>query len=185
MKTKHLVVFIALLALCLTLWGCATKAKQSSQIPVPAPPPAAIAETTLSASAPTVCTQNIDKLWQHVYHPDRLTVIQKCKTVTGTIALIRSEKDGDYHIQIKLDPGQSALLNQTNIDRQDGNLVVEPICEHKVTQASAKAACLNFSYPIDKLQKGTHVTVIGSYVHDTEGGHGWMEIHPIVSMVQN
>ena len=51
-------------------------------------------------------------LWQHVYKAYRLKVIEQCKTVSGTIKLIRKEKDGDLHIQLKLDKGQRKLLNK-------------------------------------------------------------------------
>jgi hypothetical protein len=54
-------------------------------------------------------------LWKYVYRADRLKVIQQCKTVTGTINLIRQEKDGDLHIQLKLDEWQENILNKKNI----------------------------------------------------------------------
>ena len=38
-------------------------------------------------------------LWNYVYHPQRLQVLQPCITVTGTIDEIRKEADGDYHVQ--------------------------------------------------------------------------------------
>lgn len=67
---------------------------------------------------------------------------------------------------------------------QGGDLVVEPICEHRVTQPDAITSCENFSGGVVRPRKGQHVRVAGSYVHDTEGGHGWMEIHPAVIIEQ-
>src|SRR5947208_9106311 len=39
----------------------------------------------------------------NVYHPDRLTVLSPCKTVTGTVRSVRHESDGDYHIALEVD----------------------------------------------------------------------------------
>src|SRR5437868_4536268 len=87
-----------------------------------------------NAAAPSPAPSCDETLWQHVYHPDRLEVKQKCITVTGVIAHRRPEPDGDYHIQVKLDPQFKHLINSVNKSKQGGNLVVEPICQHKVTQ---------------------------------------------------
>src|SRR3954453_14986849 len=52
-------------------------------------------------------------LWSHVYAgdprrfsrpQDRLQIIQNCVSVTGTIESARPEKDGDFHIRLRLDP---------------------------------------------------------------------------------
>lgn len=43
-------------------------------------------------------------LWNHVYHPERLQIIDSCKSVLGTIESKKSEPDGDFHIRLKLDP---------------------------------------------------------------------------------
>src|SRR5689334_8153345 len=50
----------------------------------------------------------------HVYSPDRLRILQPCITVTGRIDFIRHEKDGDYHIGLKLDPQFAGLANSCN-----------------------------------------------------------------------
>src|SRR3982074_1264898 len=50
----------------------------------------------------------------HVYNPDRLVVIDPanpCRSVTGIIDFIRQERDGDYHIGLKLDPQYADLVN--------------------------------------------------------------------------
>lgn len=126
-----------------------------------------------SAAAHPVCN---DSLWQHVYHPYRLKVLKRCISVAGVIENVRSEKDGDYHIRLRLDPRYTHLLNQGNRARQHGDLVIEPVCEYRVTQADAKDACHNFSSHLKVPPAGTHVRVTGSYVLDKD--HGWMEIHP-------
>jgi len=164
-------ISIGLLIVALAIWGCAQR--KASPVPpiAPAPPP----EVT-----PSLCGANLKLEWEHVYHPDRLVVIEQCKVVTGIIDNIRNEPDGDYHIRLALDPGQESLLNEKNMTVQHGDLVIEPICEHPVTQVDAVSSCANFAGGVPRPVKGTHVRVAGPYVHDMEGGHGWMEIHPAV-----
>lgn len=123
--------------------------------------------------------QNCDEsLWNHVYNPKRLQVIEKCKTVTGVIRDYSTERDGDLHIQIKLDPEFKNLINSANRKSQHGCIVVEPICQKKVVQNSAIGTCAN--YKKKKLRippRGTRVQITGSYVLDRQ--HGWTEIHPV------
>jgi len=119
-------------------------------------------------------------LQQHVYHPDRLKVLNPCMTVTGTIEAEKPEPDGDYHIRLKLDAGQEKLLNAKNVSGQHGDLVIEPVCQHSVTQADAVSACQGFQSSLVIPAVGTHVSVTGPYVLDQT--HGWTEIHPITSI---
>ncbi len=123
-----------------------------------------------------------NSLWNHVYHPARLQVINPCITVTGRIAKRKAEPDGDVHIQLRLDAPYKNLLNDRNKIAQNGNLVLEPICVGPVTQADAKSACNNFTNKVHIPAIGTHVSVTGAYVQDNQGGHGWREIHPVTSM---
>jgi hypothetical protein len=103
-------------------------------------------------------------------------------SVTGTIESIRVEKDGDYHIRLKVDPQFSNLINSANIKGQYGDLVLEPICQKPVTQQDAIAACANFHQNISIPPVGRHVNVTGSYVLDKEHGR-WAEIHPVSSII--
>lgn len=119
-------------------------------------------------------------LWNHVYHPARLKVIEPCGLVSGTIDAVKPEKDGDYHIRLKLDQQYSSLANEKNKSGQGGDLVLEPVCEHAVSQEDAIAACEGFLGSVSMPHVGDHVEVIGSYVLDQE--HGWMEIHPVSSI---
>jgi hypothetical protein len=116
-------------------------------------------------------------LWEHVYHSYRLKVVEKCKSVTGLIELLRKEADGDYHILLRLDEGQDNLLNDNNYTKQKGCLVLEPVCVNKVTQIDAIESCKDFINNVYIPKKNEHVKVTGSYVLDSE--HGWMEIHPV------
>ncbi len=117
-------------------------------------------------------------LWKHVYNPQRLQIVDPCKTVSGVIESKRVEADGDYHIRLKLDPQFSSLVNAANLKGQYGDLVVEPICMNRVTQTDAMSACHGFRQSIDIPAVGTHVQVTGSYVLDKEHGK-WAEIHPV------
>lgn len=88
------------------------------------------------------------------------------------------EKDGDFHVRLKLDPGHDAdLINDKNNSIQGGNLVFERICVNKVTQKSAMKACKDFH---QKIMLPNHVEVIGIHMLDTE--HGWLEIHPVTKI---
>jgi hypothetical protein len=133
--------------------------------------------STVSTSS-NRCDQS---LWNHIYNPARLQVVDNCKSVIGVIESKRVEKDGDYHIRVKLDPQFSNLINLANIKNQFGDLVVEPICVNKVTQADAISACQNFRQNISIPPIGSHVNITGSYVLDREHGN-WAEIHPVTSI---
>jgi hypothetical protein len=131
-------------------------------------------------------------LWSHVYAgdprkfaspQDRLKIIQGCVSVTGTIESARAEKDGDFHIRLRLDPQYSSMVNAKNKSGQRGALVVEPICMNPVKQKDTlrEHVCDGFSqhiYTPDMLRK--HVRATGAYVIDME--HGWNEIHPVTSI---
>jgi hypothetical protein len=129
-------------------------------------------------------------LWAHVYHgkfasaPDRLEIMNPCLTVTGTIVNARAEADGDWHIRLDVDEQYRSLLNEVNVERQRGYLVVEAICSNPVTQRDTvrEGVCNGFSqniFPPDLI--GRRAAVTGAYVLDRE--HGWMEVHPVTSIV--
>ncbi len=118
-------------------------------------------------------------LWEHVYNPDRLQIIDKCRAVVGTIEYITKEADGDDHIRLKLDLEYTNLINQKNIDEQRGDLVIESICTNPITQKDAIAPCSGFNQNFN-IYIGEHIRVTGAYVLDSE--HGWNEIHPVTSI---
>lgn len=131
-----------------------------------------------SSTPAALCDQS---LWNHVYHPDRLQVVNPCVSVTGTIEKINTEKDGDFHIRLKLDPEYSGMINKSNVAYQRGDLVVETICQQKVTQSDAVAACSNFHQDIKVPRVGTHVRVTGPHVLDRQH-FDWAEIHPATAI---
>lgn len=135
-----------------------------------------------TAAVSGICDES---LWAHVYHPARLhdpdpNQHHHCMTVTGVVAAVVKEADGDDHIRLQLDVGQPAIINDKNRSDQGGNLVVEPMCVGAVTQEDAKAACASYTNQVAIPHAGDHVTVVGVYSFDSE--HGWMEIHPVTSI---
>lgn len=143
---------------------------------------AAVSPSLAAAARPFQATGCDDSLWTHVYHPQRLKVIEKCISVTGTIHHIKKEADGDDHIQLTLDPKYASLLNDRNKTAQAGCLILEPICENPVTQTDAIPACRDFHSSVAVASKGAHVRVLGTYILDSEPNHGWTEIHPVTSI---
>ncbi len=133
-----------------------------------------------AAQLSSVCT-NPEAL-SHVYNPGRLVVLDPCKTVSGTIAKIIKEKDGDTHLRLKVDPQYSDTINQANVNGQGGNLVVEIVCAFEATQEDAIDACGGYENKIPVPSEGEHVVITGQFVSDSEHG-GWNEIHPVYAIV--
>ena len=141
----------------------------------PGPTTAAGVPSAPASGAPTgsVCRSPTE----HVYHAYRLQVRNPCLTLSGVIDRIKDEPDGDYHVRLHLDPQFASLVNSANVAQQGGDLVLEPVCIHAITQADAVSACAGYTNPLAVPARGTHVIVTGAYVLDT--GHGWMELHPL------
>jgi hypothetical protein len=151
-------------------WGCGGNSG-------PAPSPT----SSTTAVAPPLQPQCNSSLWAHVYQPTRLKIMASCQTVTGTIVKQHTSDDGDFDIEVALDPQFANLLNKANISNLNGTLNVEAICQGPVQPDASVAApgCTDVA-KITVPPVGTHVQVTGSYVLDTN--HGWMEIHPITSI---
>ena len=116
---------------------------------------------------------------RYVYNPYRLAVQAPCTYVTGTVAAVRHEADGDLHILVALDPAYRHLLTPANQGEELGDLVIEPVCVEAVSQADAIATCAADHDPLTTLPAvGERVWMEGRYVFDTEHG-GWAELHPL------
>lgn len=117
---------------------------------------------------------------KYVYNPRRLQVVTACLQVTGTVAAIRTEADGDLHILIALDPAYVHLLRPTNQGEELGDLVVEPVCVRSVSQSDAINTCAADGDPIGSVPAtvGEHIWLQGRYVFDLQHG-GWAELHPL------
>ena len=157
----------------------------------PSPP------TTVAATSPPVPTvpqgtsavihgcRNGDPL-ANVYHSYRLQVKIPCLSVSGTVAAIRNESDGDIHVNIALAANEAHLLDQANYAHEHGQLVTEiipadqPDCNPGQPPRPAEGTynygtCTGAHIVTPPL--GAHVTVTGPYVRDSD--HSWMEIHPV------
>ena len=119
-------------------------------------------------------------VWKYVYNPDRLEVIDKCKTVTGIIEESDANEDGDQHMLLKLDNGQEELVNGRNIKKKQGDLVIEAVCANNTTLDKVGSTCSGYINKIQIPGLGDHVKVTGSYVIDSH--NGWAEIHPITKI---
>ena len=118
--------------------------------------------------------------WKYVYNPERLEVIDKCKTVTGVIEESSADEDGDQHMLLKLDNGQDQLLTKKNVKKKQGDLVIEAVCANKPTLKKVGNTCNGYINKIQIPKLGDHVKVTGSLVNDTH--NGWNEIHPITKI---
>lgn len=137
---------------------------------------------TLATSTSNAC--RTDPL-ANVYHPSRLEVIEPCISVKGTVATVRHEDDGDYHINVKLDSAYASLVNAGNVEYQGGNLVVEIVPADEagcIVGEPPRPATGTYDYGVCTGANlfvpavGARITVTGPYVIDHF--HDWAEIHP-------
>ncbi|HUZ85538.1 MAG TPA: hypothetical protein VNF26_01155 [Candidatus Baltobacterales bacterium] len=171
MKRSRLALVSMTVLVCLGLAGCGSGTTSATT---------EVSPSSLTVVKP-VC---VGDPHAHVYSPDRLQLLAPCIDLTGTIDLERAEADGDFHIRLHLDPGQTCAsqpcLDADNVSQQGGDLVLEPACENPITQADAVAACQGYHNPLVLPPVGSHVMVMGPFVLDTD--HGWNEIHPLESI---
>lgn len=175
-QAAAIVALGAVSTVALTVCGSSSPAPPA---PTPAPPPAAAPAPPPPAPAPIVTPQCDPSLWPHMHDVKRIRVVTPCQTVTGTVAVVRTDDDGDYDIEVSLDPGYGNLLNAGNLSKLSGHLNVEAICQTTVRPdvPDALRTCANFTGTVPIPPVGAHVQVTGVHVLDTD--HGWMEIHPI------
>lgn len=129
-----------------------------------------------------------------VYLSGRLRLLDRCRTVSGTVDCIKLEPDGDYHVRLRLDAQYAGLLKpanglQTCTGQPGPHLVVEIIPQHPQgilfrTNNSDAGGFIDPGIP----PAGDHIVVTGPYVIDTNSLHrilyqgraaeNWAEIHP-------
>ena len=116
---------------------------------------------------------------QYVYRPARLQVVEPCVRVVGTVVSSSAEADGDVHLQIRLDPAYQGVLRPGN-QFEDGNLIVEPVCQFPPLQADAIRVCASDPDPLlgGLPGVGEHVWMEGRYILDSQH-HAWAELHPL------
>jgi hypothetical protein len=147
-------LLLLLLGTLVILVSCAQQAAQQN-------------ENTSEQARSNACPPE-GRVLEGVYHPERLTVQDSCKTVTGTITGVKSEQDGDLHIRLALDPVYEDLLNDANQQKQGNNLVVEFMARD--------------GNHLPEPKRGDEVEMTGAFVNDSERGHGWNELHPVWSV---
>lgn len=172
---KPLIISVTLLVL---FTSCQTnRAKTSNTNTEASLPPRDASKPEINKSISSDCDHTI---WKYVYNPDRLEVIDKCKTVTGIIEESDANEDGDQHMLLKLDNGQGELINERNIKKKQGDLVLEAVCANNTTLDKVGNTCNGYVNKIQIPGLGDHVKVTGSYVIDSH--NGWAEIHPITKI---
>jgi len=169
-----------------------TAAGSASSVPVPPTTAPALSSSTAPPVSTTACRPG-DPL-ANVYHPYRLQVRSDCMTVTGTVAYVRGEGDGDVHINLALPASESHLLDHDNYTYENGDLVAEvvpadqPGCTPGQPPPLPPTAYRSTSYDygtctgadIATPPQGSQVRISGPYALDSD--HGWMEIHPVWSV---
>ena len=150
---------------------------------------AGVTPPTTATPIPAGASCRVGDPLANVYHPSRLKVVQACITVTGVVAKVTHEDDGDFHVNVDLDPPFAELINDRNTSGERGALVVEivPADEPGCTVGQPpRPTTGTYVYGIctgaDETPPtvGEHVSVTGPYVLDT--AHGWMEVHPAWSI---
>jgi hypothetical protein len=155
------------------------------------PQPDSVGLSPVTIGAPNPGSNSLagcgDALWQHIYHPYRLLVMNECVTVSGTIVDatngrnsdgVRHEADGDTHGWLRPDPQFANLVNNGNMTAENGNLVFEIVCHYHVTQTDAIPACSTFGDHTVIPPVGSHVRMTGTLVQDNNHQR-WNEIHPV------
>ena len=135
-----------------------------------------VAAPALPSGIPTCAPTDQDRF---VYRPARLQAVLPCVRVAGTIVSSTAEADGDFHINVRVDPGYEWVLNDANRD-EDGYLVVEPVCRFPPLQAEAIRVCASDGDPLTGglPAVGDHVWMEGRFALDLQH-HGWAELHPL------
>ena len=74
----------------------------------------ACGESTTQPSARQMAATCNPELWNHVYDPARLRVVDSCRTVTGVVSDMHTNEDGDIDMRMAVDPAFVSLLNDGN-----------------------------------------------------------------------
>lgn len=117
------------------------------------------------------------EIWNYVWKPHRLHLIENCVEVSGIVIDKKKEDDGDVHIRLRPDKAFTSLLNENNRKKQDGCLVVEIICAAVPDDEKVRPVCEGYTNKVFLPKKGAHVKVTGSLVYDKH--NEWIEIHPV------
>jgi hypothetical protein len=120
-----------------------------------------------------------DALWTPVYLRDRLRVLDACQAVSGVVADVGLEPDGDLVMELIPDPQYAAILRPGNRSNPDahGHLIVEVPCQGPTTEAAPRVACASFSGArIAVPTMGSHIVAAAHWVEDLNHA-AWGELH--------
>jgi hypothetical protein len=125
---------------------------------------------------PMVCD---DALWTPVYLRDRLRVLDACQAISGIVADVGLETDGDLVMELIPDPQYISILRPGNRSNPDahGHLIVEVPCQGPTTEAAPRVACASFTgtrIPVPTM--GSHIVAAAHWVEDLNHA-AWGELH--------
>jgi len=138
------------------------------------------ARESSTIGTPSLC-RDPNNINSHIYNPARLQTVKDCLTVSGIVDNVITEDDGDYHVWFHVDSQYANLPNNENNGYRQGDLLAEIICATTVNQQDAVLSCQNYTNHIPLPTVNHNITVTGPYVLDST--HGWMEIHPVYSLL--
>jgi hypothetical protein len=120
-----------------------------------------------------------DALWAPVYLRDRLRVLDTCRAVSGVVADVGIESDGDLVMELIPDPQFVAILRPGNKNNPDahGHLIVEVPCQGPTIEPAPRAACATFSgakFSVPAV--GAHIVAAAHWVEDLNHA-AWGELH--------
>ncbi|HEX9431081.1 MAG TPA: hypothetical protein VF944_11960 [Candidatus Bathyarchaeia archaeon] len=101
-----------------------------------------------------------------VSNPLRLRVISDCEVGSGIVRSVNLRDDGDWRIDVSLNPQYEKLLDVGNVNHQNGWLVLELIPRDQAT----------ISVPL----VGNQITFVGPLVYDSQ--NYWNAIYPVWSI---
>jgi hypothetical protein len=205
---RRLVARRAALVLALLLLGCRNDADTTQPRPRPDEPTASVTAPTprTATSAPRTATSAPrtptspprpphpgcppgDPL-AGVSSPNRLILKAACVRVSGIVGCVKTNKeDGDTHLGLLLDKGQSKYLRPANrlwACKSDQGSDSAPRIHVEVLPQHCRILFANcadeYPYTNPKIPKnGEHVVVTGAWVLDRAHNRGftrWAEIHP-------
>ena len=138
---------------------------------------APLVATAQSAQAASGCRSG--NPLANVWSPGRLKVLNRCKTVSGTIVASDVQADGDGHYYLRVDKQYAGLLNTADKAVHGGTLILEIVPADQLGCVKGRkvkdGVCTGAHLAKPKI--GQHVTVTGPYVWDSY--HKWNEIHPV------
>ena len=140
------------------------------------------ADTIRRSCQITLAEQSVlcdDALWAPVYQRDRLRVLDACRAVSGIVADVGIESDGDLVMELIPDPQFVAILRPGNESNPDahGHLIVEVPCQGPTSEPAPRAACSTFAgakIPVPPV--GAHLAAAAHWVEDLNHS-AWGELH--------